>query len=854
MTPIEILNLPIRPYNVLKRNKINYVEQIIQIGVNGLVAFNQMSMTSAELILSVANEVLDFPKGSNILEEASVTNNEAKSTTPINLLRLSPKSFNILKRNKIIFVEQITELGVKGLASETGISESIARKIFYLARELLPDTTNVEFEAIQESVDSFDQRLNDKKKILPEHLEDFLSPENKIWLPKLLLSLIKEILLFENRERSYEVLSRRFGLEGNNVYTLDEIGLYYGLTRERVRQMEDKAIKFLRGSLVLTDFRRKAHRIDGRVITEIENFIKVIKSSRNSVLPENILFNIIQEQYDIVLDSRLAAYYRLLLEICGFRRLSGRPTVQFKSARSGWIVEESKGEKFDEVWIAFDAVYKVLRETGVSIDLFDLIIEVNRPRKKKRINNWAIETAIILCEDIECLNDNRYQLKLHKLNRSQQVFRIFVNGPRQVRNAKDICKEINLELARLDASSWDLQTMTNALVADERFVPAGRKGWVLKEWNEVASESSIDVIHKFFNKLGKPASAKEICEDISRTRKFKEKTIYQYLQDKTNFVRVGPGLYQPVNWPVTEEHQKQQTKGYSKEDIAGILENIFTEVGQSSLLMSELVRKLSTRTGLKINTAYKYIYESPAVRFESDKEDSRRKIAHFIPLGQRQIKLQSSKKVKSRVTLRIRIREFVIQYLSNMSLRSVELSKLVQQAMRELKCQKPTFYYYLSEMEDVVKTKMETGEIVCTLIKKKSAITFPELDTIANMSVKAEVKRAISLLSLETVDFCLFHLGKIFEHTVTEYVDLASAKKVISATDHDKRNLANRLDCLTREGIITNKRTVDYLRHERNARAHELGERQAMMREAPELARLYVKNIADLQEKIEGLK
>lgn len=830
-------------------------------GIDGLVAFNGMSRASAELILSLASEVVDieviFPESDepNGLDASSVTDKQPSSMTPIDRLNLSRTLFNILKRNKINFIEQITELGIKGLVSKTEISEATARKIFHSARELLAVTDNVEFEVIQEASDSFEQKLSDQKKLLPEHLGDFLSPENIVVVPNLLPILIKDILLYENRERSYEVLTRRFGLGTTNIYTLDEIGLYYGLTRERVRQLEDKAIKFLRGSLILADFRRKAHRIDERVILEIKNLADLIESTKSLVVLEDTLFNIVQDRYNTVIDFRVASYLRLLFEICGFHPLPGRAKVYHKSAKSAWTPKAAKDskQKLDEVWVAFDAVYRVLKEAGVAKDLFELTVEVNRPRKKNRLSKWAIETAINLCEDIEILEDGRYQLKLHKLGSiQQQAYRIVSRGPRQVRDARDICKEINLELAKLDGSDCDLYSLINTLAADNRFLPAGRRGWVLKEWNEVDSSSTIDIIHKYFNKLGRPLSAKELYDEISKIRSISENTIYQHLQDKMNFVRVGSGLYQPSTWPINEQIQKSQiierSSPVAAEEAVNILQDIFKETGQDFMLLPELVGKFSKRTGLKVAASYKNIRQSPAIRLEPDRNHHRRQIAYFIT------SYQKSSKSSQKVTLRERVKEFVVQYLKKTPLHSAELNKLMQQAKRELKCQKPTFYRYLSEMENVVKTKLETGETICTLVEKKSTLTFPELATIANMDVKAEVERAISLLSLDTIDFCLLHLGKIFEHTVTEYVDLASAKRVISATDHDKRNLANRLDCLVRNGIITNKRTVDYLRQERNARAHELGERQTMMREAPELARLYVKNIADLQEKIVKLR
>lgn len=41
-------------------------------------------------------------------------------------------------------------------------------------------------------------------------------------------------------------MRRRFGLGGYDEQTLEEIGKAYGLTRERIRQIETKGIKALR--------------------------------------------------------------------------------------------------------------------------------------------------------------------------------------------------------------------------------------------------------------------------------------------------------------------------------------------------------------------------------------------------------------------------------------------------------------------------------------------------------------------------------------------------------------------------------------------------------------------------------
>ena len=46
--------------------------------------------------------------------------------------------------------------------------------------------------------------------------------------------------------REARILRMRFGLENGRYYTLEEVGQKFGLTRERIRQIESKALRRLR--------------------------------------------------------------------------------------------------------------------------------------------------------------------------------------------------------------------------------------------------------------------------------------------------------------------------------------------------------------------------------------------------------------------------------------------------------------------------------------------------------------------------------------------------------------------------------------------------------------------------------
>ena len=63
------------------------------------------------------------------------------------------------------------------------------------------------------------------------------------------ISGILRLLIGEFLDREMKILTRRFGLDGEEVQTLEEIGHRFGITRERIRQLQNGALAKLRKML-----------------------------------------------------------------------------------------------------------------------------------------------------------------------------------------------------------------------------------------------------------------------------------------------------------------------------------------------------------------------------------------------------------------------------------------------------------------------------------------------------------------------------------------------------------------------------------------------------------------------------
>jgi RNA polymerase primary sigma factor len=139
--------------------------------------------------------------------------------------------------NKLIRLQRrmTQELGREPTSEELGKEmEMDVEKVNHILK-ISQDTTSLDAAVGEDEDSSLGDFIQDEDSVSPEEAATY----------ELLKEHINETLgLLTPREQ--KILRMRFGLEDGKMHTLEEVGQEFGVTRERIRQIEAKALTKLR--------------------------------------------------------------------------------------------------------------------------------------------------------------------------------------------------------------------------------------------------------------------------------------------------------------------------------------------------------------------------------------------------------------------------------------------------------------------------------------------------------------------------------------------------------------------------------------------------------------------------------
>ncbi|MEK7149817.1 MAG: sigma-70 family RNA polymerase sigma factor [Patescibacteria group bacterium] len=125
------------------------------------------------------------------------------------------------------------ELGREPLAEEIAIEMGIAVEKIYNLQKISQEVISLEAPLVEDSEEvTLSDLIKDEKNLSPHQSAELALLKDKI----------KEILI-DLSSREQEILRLRFGLNDGVTHTLEEVGKQFGVTRERIRQIEAKALE-----------------------------------------------------------------------------------------------------------------------------------------------------------------------------------------------------------------------------------------------------------------------------------------------------------------------------------------------------------------------------------------------------------------------------------------------------------------------------------------------------------------------------------------------------------------------------------------------------------------------------------
>lgn len=332
---------------------------------------------------------------------------------------------------------------------------------------------------------------------------------------------ITKKILFSLDKKQRNILEQRFGLDSEQSKTLEAIGQGYGITRERVRQIEEDALRRLHKSEVFSDL--------SDVFNELKNKIDAL----GAIVHEKEFLN------DAAGDAPAKYHIRFLL-ILGddFKHL--REDDEFHHR---WTTNSDKAEKIQE---AFKRFHKELSPddllsekeifsrfanhvkdalgANVNREIIPSLIKISRLIGSNALSEWGhISSPAIRprgVRDLAYLTMRKHGSPMHFVETSEAIGKIF-------------------------SHPVNTQTVHNELIKDQRFVLVGRGLYALKEWGY---ESGVvrDVIKKVLLSSG-PLSKEDIVKAVMRERYVKENTILINLQNNKYFERTPDGTYIALN-------------------------------------------------------------------------------------------------------------------------------------------------------------------------------------------------------------------------------------------------------------------------------------------------------------------
>ncbi|MBU0732235.1 hypothetical protein KKC88_05130 [Patescibacteria group bacterium] len=377
--------------------------------------------------------------------------------------------------------------------------------------------------------------------ILDKVIESKEESEKSEFNPQELISL----LLRKLTSKEADVLKRRFGLNEHDKQTLEAIGNYYNVTRERIRQIENLSIKKIKEASDFQDLVKNA-----------EHVITTILSQNGGVCEQNFLMK------EVFMTSHTPANERAIL----------------------FILSELLGDRFEKV--PNSKRYRLSWKMKLTqIDFLDKVIEVVKGELNNDEKPQSLERIFELFMTTDFYNQYKEQITEDVLGSFMEVSQAIARNPfdeyglsswgsvvpkRMNDKIYLILKKEGKPMHFVDIAGRITEvfkkkayppTVHNELILNKEYVLVGRGIYALTEWGYKRGVVA-DVITEVLEKASEPLTRNEIVKRVLDQRIVKKNTIHLALTNKKKFNKLSDGRYaiaeqevKPAEAPISDTEE-----------------------------------------------------------------------------------------------------------------------------------------------------------------------------------------------------------------------------------------------------------------------------------------------------------
>jgi hypothetical protein len=639
---------------------------------------------------------------------------------------------------------------------------------------------------------------------------------------------------------------------------LEELGTRHGVTRERIRQVEERSVNALRDALFLARYEQAAFRFQPELELLFRRAHKHFEEFGSRIWPRQAWIEELAAVWECPA-SLVAEHLTLFTSVFEFDEIALRSSSGATLVYPASLPAAERDAKLD--WV--ETIEEVLLGCLEPISPSDLLDKV---RKRHPIPYDELESLLALSPHILEDDEGLVSYRFEDLSIGQQALRTLVVAGEPLHY--DTLRERIVQRHPESGAAGLGNRLTAHFSRQAGMLPIGKSGlWTYEGWDHVDRRPIAEIAQIILEDAGEALPSNLLAHEIVQRRPFEIACIDLLLSGHPEiFVSMGPHL-----WGLTKWGEDVPASYWTHEQVTQFLNDYFASAGSAKIVFGDLRKAFQKVSDAGIRQSAGLLRSHPrlAVRLENNVRYATLLSAEEAMAAQRS---KRAARQPRHGRNRTRINEWLHARFDATDDEPLPLAELVRGVEADLLLPRHIGYSVISASADFETFSVDgsSTKLCRRLTATKpmepcpASLTGPPLPAptpedrllqivqrIQFSEWRDELKRAIGFLTEENADIALMMAGKVFDVAMLRLQEVAAETNQVPINFYvDCQGLKARIDWAVRFRLFEDRDTLHLLRKERNFRVHNLTgpEKNELWKSAPLLLRKYLEQLLHIEQ------